>query len=236
MSSIFLGKNPITWLTRTIRSKGPLRVIKVLWHAVLDASWDLVHGTETLARIAPQNLETDSTNKGQATYYGATRARPLVKLLQHLDLPTSGGFVDFGSGKGRVVLIAAEYGFKKVVGIDFSEPLCQMARKNLETFRRSRTLQSEVVIVHSDVVLYPIQSDETTFFLYDPFSAEVLGQVLQNLRQSLAKHPRQIWVIYNSPRYHDVMERSGVFTESRDYEIGGNEFCVYGSGRMPGRT
>ena len=32
------------------------------------------------------------------------------------------------------------------------------------------------------------------------------------------------------------MERSGVFTESRDYEIGGNEFCVYGNGRMPGRA
>ena len=131
------------------------------------------------------------------------------------------------------MLIAAEHGFRKVVGVDFSEPLCQMARENLENYRRRRKLKSELIIVHSDVVRYAIQSDETTFFLYDPFSAVILIQVLQNLRQSLADHPRDIWVIYNSPRYHDLMNQSGLFTHSRNYEIGGNEFCVYGNAKIP---
>lgn len=211
----------------TLRTKGPLRAVKVMWHAALDASWDFFHGTETLTRIAPQNLETDSENKSQATYYGATRARPLVQLFHQLGLSREGGFVDFGSGKGRVILIAADYGFKKVVGIDFSEPLCQQARTNLEAYRRRRKLTSEVIIVHSDVVRYAIKADETTFFLYDPFSAEVLAKVLENLRASLIAHPRRIQVIYNSPRYHEVMERSGVFTGNRHFVIGGNEFCVY---------
>ena len=218
-----------------MRAKGPLRVVKVLWHATLDASWDFFHGTETLTRIAPQNLETDSENKSQATYYGATRARPLVRLFHQLGPSREGGFVDFGSGKGRVILIAAEYGFKKVVGIDFSEPLCHRARKNLESYRRRRKLESEISIVHSDVVRYKIQADETIFFLYDPFSAEVLAKVLENVRRSLIAHPRPIQVIYNSPRYHDVMERCGVFTDNQHYVIGGNEFCVYGnkSGHVP---
>ena len=235
MRYFFLGKNPFRWLAGTLQAKGSMGTLKVLWHTMLDSSWDFFHGTETLARIHPRNLDTNSSNKDQATSYGATRARPLVQLLARLDLPREGCFLDLGCGKGRAILIAANYGFKKVVGVDFSEPLCQIARKNLEAFGRRRKLKSEVVIVHADVVDYAIQPDETTFFLYDPFSSEVLSKVLENLRQSLAAHPREIWLIYNSPSFHDLMERCGLFTESRRFEIGGNEFHVYANARIPGR-
>jgi SAM-dependent methyltransferase len=188
---------------RTVQANGSLRALKLMRHAVLDASWDFVHGTETLTRIPPQNLETDSSNKGQATMYGATRARPFMQLLNELNLSRDGVFVDLGCGKGRVVLIAAQYGFKKVIGVDFSKPLCQIARNNVAAFGRRRKLKSDIHIVHADVVHYPIQSDDTTFFLYDPFSAKVLNQVLENIRQSLTSYPRNIWMIYNSPAYHD---------------------------------
>ena len=67
------------------------------------------------------------------------------------------------------------------------------------------------------------------FFLYDPFSPAILGQVLENLRRSLDAVPREIWVIYNSPRHHDVMERSGLFASNQRHEIGGIEFRVYRS-------
>jgi len=233
MSAFFLGKNPLLWFTRTIRSKGLLRVFKVAWHTILDATWDFVHGTETLTRIAPQDLDTESANKSQATWYGATRARPLMMLLKRLGLSRGSGFVDFGSGKGRVVMIAAQFGFRKVVGIDFSEPLCRIALMNLEKFRRGRKLDSEVSIIHSDVVDYAIQKDETVFFLYDPFNAVVLAQLLRNIGRSLAEHPREIHLIYNSPEYHEIMEQGGVFTHSRLLEIGGNEFRVYGTGKIP---
>lgn len=202
----------------------------LVWHTILDSTWDFFHRTETLARIRPEDLVTDSANKGQATWYGATRARPLEKLLRRLDLPRDTGFVDLGAGKGRVVILAASYGFRKIVGIDFSEPLCQAARQNIESFRRGRSMDSEITIVHSDVVLYPFKPDESVFFLYDPFSASVLEQVLVNLRRSVEKSPREIWMIYNAPRQHQAMERSGLFSYCQPHEIGGIEFCVYGNG------
>ncbi len=225
--TLFLGKNPITWVAEAIRRRGLWRSCALVWHAVLDTAWDKIHRTETLSRIQPEDLETESGNKAQATAYGATRARPLSQLLQQLDLPRNATFVDLGSGKGRVVLIAATCGFRKIVGIDFSAPLCEIARRNIDSFQRHRRLNAEIVIVHSDVVLYEFQGDETVFFLYDPFSAAILGKVLENLRRSLEEVPRPIWIIYNSPRHHDVMERSGLFTSSQHREIGGIEFCIY---------
>ncbi len=235
MRSLTLGKHPIQWMVQTFRAKGPVRAFKVMWHVILDSTWDLVHGTETLTRIDPRLLETDSDNKRHATSYGATRARPLMRLFTQLGLSREGGFVDFGAGKGRVVMIAAHYGFRKVIGIEFSESLCHLARKNVAAFSQRRKVVSDVSIVHSDVIHYAIQSDETTFFLYDPFGAEVLTQLLENLCRSVMAHPREIRLIYNSPRHHDVMERCGLFTDRQHFDIGGNEFCVYANAVVPAR-
>ncbi len=227
--TFLLGKNPFQWLARTWREKGVVRVVKIAWHAALDSLWDLRHGTETLARIPPHELQTDSENKQWATYYGATRARPLLDLLGQLQLPPASGFVDFGSGKGRVLLVAAQYGFKQIVGIDFSPQLCEVARRNVERFKRRNRVDSEITVVHSDVVKYDIRAGQSVFFLYDPFSPQVLARVLGNLRRSLAECPREICLIYNSPRHHALMQRSGLFARFRQYEIGGNEFHAYWS-------
>lgn len=229
MSLLFLGKNPFKWFAQTLRTKGPRRVATLMWHATVDPIWDLLHGTETLARIQPHKLETDSDNKVHSTMYGATRAQPLMSLFARLGLSRDAGFVDLGCGKGRVLMIAVLYGFRRVIGVEFSEPLCQVAGRNLKAFSRCRKRKFPVTIVHSDVVHYAIQSDDAVFFLYDPFGAKVLSQVLENLLQSVRSHPREIFVIYNSPRHHDLMESCGLFSDRQDFEIGGSEFCVYGN-------
>jgi 2-polyprenyl-3-methyl-5-hydroxy-6-metoxy-1,4-benzoquinol methylase len=45
-------------------------------------------------------------------------------------------FIDIGCGKGRVLLMAAEHGFRKIIGIDFAADLCLTARGNVEQYRR----------------------------------------------------------------------------------------------------
>lgn len=233
MAILLLGKSPFRWLVQTFRTQGPIRTTKVLWHAAIDPLWDLIHGTETLVRIPPHQIETHSGNKAHATMYGATRARPLVKLFVRLGLSREAGFVDFGSGKGRVLMIAALYGFRKIVGVEFSEALCQLAARNLEAFNRCRKRKFPVTIVHSDVVHYAIQGDDTVFFIYDPFGPVVLRQVLDNLCQSVKVSPRHIFLIYNSPRHHDVVESCPLFSDSRQFEIGGSEFHVYSNAPFP---
>jgi len=235
MALMLLGKKPLRWLVTTFRTKGPVRVAKLLWHAAWDPLWDWVHGTETLVRIQPDKLETDSHNKRHATMYGATRARPLMQLLKRLDLSREAGFVDLGSGKGRVLMIAAQYGFRKVVGVEFSEELCQLAGRNLEAFSRKQKSKFPITIVHSDVVHYAIQREDAVFFLYDPFGPIVLKQLLENLQKSVMAHPREIFLIYNSPRHHDVVESCGLFPERRHFEFGGSEFRVYGNKPIPDR-
>jgi len=78
---------------------------------------------------------TIAVNRRHAVSYQPTKARPFQDLLRRLDLPAGGTFVDVGSGKGRVLLLAARHPFKRVVGIEFSPSLCEQARRNIEIFR-----------------------------------------------------------------------------------------------------
>ncbi|MGA1237641.1 MAG: methyltransferase domain-containing protein [Limisphaerales bacterium] len=221
------GKNLFRWVANTWRRGGLLRVIRVGWTTFWDGLWDWRHGTETLTRIPPDQLQTDSDNKQWAQYYGATKAGPLMKLFRRLGLGKDNTFVDLGCGKGRVVMLAAQHGFKRVVGVDFSSELCGVAERNIAEFRKRRAVDADIRILHSDVVEYAVGSNDSVFFLYDPFSKEVLSKVLENIRLSLIAEPRNLCLIYNSPRHHEEIHRSGVFERSSFYEIGGNEFYVY---------
>lgn len=43
-------------------------------------------------------------------------------------------FVDFGSGKGRTLLLAAEFNFKRIIGVEFARELHDTAVKNVKNY------------------------------------------------------------------------------------------------------
>jgi predicted RNA methylase len=148
-------------------------------------------------------------------------------LLKGLGLPRESGFLDLGSGKGRALLLAAQHGFRRVVGVEFSPQLCRLARANIATFEKSTPLPSPIEIVEADAARYEIGSDLNVFYLYNPFEPPVLSKVLENLRRSVASAPRRIWLIYNNPRHHELIRQSGLFGGHSCHDIGGTDFNVY---------
>ena len=145
--------------------------------------------------------------------------------MKYLNFPKDSVFVDFGSGKGRILLVAAKYGFKRVVGIEFSHDLCEEARKNLLLFRKKVGYDADINIIESDVVNYRIKDDENTFFLFSPFDEVITEAVIKNIRISFEKNPRKILLIYNNPVYRNIVEVH--FMKLIDYVYGGSEFVVY---------
>src|SRR5262245_24487752 len=127
--------NVFRWATERIKERGLVHTAKTVANVIRDVSFDWKYGTDTMRWVPPQELNAESTNQSHSVYYQATKSRPLLQLLAQLELPKACTFLDIGAGKGRVLLIACQYGFEKVVGIEFSPQLCAIARKNIETFR-----------------------------------------------------------------------------------------------------
>lgn len=219
--------NPIVWARDSIKRRGLLRTSQIAGSTACDFLFDLRYGTDTRRWVDAEELDTDSENKAHAVHYQATKARPFLKLLRSLGLPKDSVFVDFGSGKGRVLLLAAFHGFKRVVGVEFSPQLCALARRNIAAFSKVAAVGSPIDVVEADATRFEIGADLNVFYLYNPFDPPVLSKVLDNLRRSVEATPRQLWLIYNTPKHHELIEQSRLFKDCSRHEIGGTEFTVY---------
>jgi len=219
--------NPFVWASHSIRHRGLLRTSQIAGSTARDFLFDLHYGTDTRRWVDVEELDTHSENKSHAVRYQATKARPFLKMIRSLALPKESVFVDLGSGKGRVLLLAAHHGFKRVVGVEFSPQLCSLARKNITTFSKVADLCSPIDVVEADVTGFEIAADLNIFYLYNPFDPPVLSKVLDNIRRSVESAPRKLWLIYNTPRHHELIHQSGLFRDCSFHEIGGTEFRVY---------
>ena len=81
--------------------------------------FDLEHNIETSARIHETDLEIADPNWIHASAYFPTPSRFLKEALAGLDIRFEDfTFVDLGSGKGRVLFMASEFSFRKIIGVE----------------------------------------------------------------------------------------------------------------------
>ena len=204
-----------------------VKMVGVACSKVGDRWFDFRHGTDTRRLIELEHLDIASDNKTFGMRYEVTRARPFRKLLAKLDLPKDGVFVDFGSGKGRVLMMAAELGFERIVGVEFSHELCDVARKNLAVFRTKSRLDVDIQILEMDVVDYEIRPVENVFFMFNPFDSEVMRIIVDKISKSVYDHPRKTWLIYQYPECRDAIDANELFELTGRHRWSGCEFLVY---------
>ena len=131
-------------------------------------------------------------------------------------------FVDLGSGKGRAVLLASTYGFARVVGVELSDELDAIARRNVRSFTGRASDASPIELVCADARTYQLPRQDLVVFLYNPFVGEVLDDVATRLEQSLTGERGDLWLLYRNPQCADRMARvPGLIqhAESRSYRI-----------------
>src|SRR4051794_33182105 len=177
--------NLLNWGRDSIQQRGWLQTGRVVFSVVADLWFDVKHGTDTVRWVPLGELQISSPNKAHAVQYQATKFRAFRAMLLRLNLPRDGVFIDFGSGKGRGLLMAGQHGFGKVIGVEFSKELCAVARANLDRFKFLNMPRTNFEVVESDVTRFPIVPEANIFYFYNPFNEVVLRQVLQNIKDSV---------------------------------------------------
>ena len=127
--------------------------------------------------------------------YGPSPRWTLPRALRFLGVSDRDTFVDFGCGKGRVVHQAAKRPFRRVIGVEISPALAEIARANLAT-RRHQHRCPNVEIVVADAKEFPVPDDLTIAYFWHPFTGETLEAVLRGIVDSIDRHPRRVRLIY----------------------------------------
>ena len=164
---------------------------------------------KTFAPVALKYLTIEGADISRSSPYEAVNYYMLERLLKTFcDLSPETSIIDLGCGKGRVIVVAAHFGFKKLIGIDFAKELCIEASRNME---RTQIAINDIdwKVVHANVLDYPIQPDDTVFFMFNPFDEETLSLFLDKLESSCKQNSRKTWFLYASPQHAATLEKRG---------------------------
>lgn len=219
----------------SVRRTGLHNTLRIIASTVRDSEFDRAYGTDTAGYADPRVYASDDPRAQRATFYVPTRARPFLSFLRHARVPPTGTFVDFGCGKGRALFVAAQYGFRSLVGIEFSPLLCRAAERNLER------LQAHVPGTHFELICgdagdYVVRPDDSVFYFYDPFDDGVIERCLAQISASIDVRPRPVSVIYhnNIAVRPTPFDGHALLRESPTPRFDGNAFYLFQSVTPPG--
>lgn len=147
-----------------------------------------------------------------AQHYQGANYYLLEQMFDFLKVEiTPDNIIDFGSGKGRILAVAAHYGYKRITGIEISGELIKAADKNLSSIRL-KFPNSDISILEMDAKEYVIPDDASLFFFFNPFDEKIMLEVVKNITTSLKKSEREMFVGYINPVHKEVFLSAG-FTE-----------------------
>jgi SAM-dependent methyltransferase len=160
--------------------------------------------------------------------YQPTEPALFQEMVQALECQTHLDFCDFtfldlGSGKGRTLLMASNYPFQRIVGLELLPSLDQIARENLRQYKSNLQQCFALESICADATSFHLPNQPLLMYLFNPFPESGLRQVVANLERSLREHPRPVYVLYHNPLLEHVLDESAVLRKI----AGTHQFSIF---------
>ena len=167
------------------------------------------YGSNTFAPVELKNLTIVDGDVKKASRYEAVS----FYMLEHLftafrKISNNTSIVDLGCGKGRVMMVAAHFGFTDITGIDFAREVCEEANANMMK-QQGQFPGVSWNVINQNVEAYDVSSKDSVFFMFNPFDYSVLKNFLKKLDISCDQFPRPIYFLYASPQYDKLLLNNG---------------------------
>tara|TARA_B100000315_G_C14499485_1_gene551635 strand:+ start:149 stop:859 length:711 start_codon:yes stop_codon:yes gene_type:complete len=220
---------------KSLQKRGFLKTLILTHSTLFDNSFDKKYKLKTNLKHDPKDSEPELMNVGQAEPYVPVRYKPFLGFLQRSGINPDLAFVDLGCGKGRAMIIAAEYGFKKIRGVEFSKKVHDCAQKNINQIQ-PHYQDTCFELFYLDVLNYQIRPDDSCFFLYHPFDKTILEMCLSNIQKSVEQNPRKIFLIYHdnlSSANYKLLYCTNWLSAIKKDELQGNIFTIFSNKLEP---
>ena len=186
-------ENKVAW--RRFRARSPREHI-------INQAFDRRHGTETAEEIplAQTGVPLEDAARGNGIY------RPMWESEFHAALAALDScfrgftFVDLGSGKGKVLMLASEYPFARIVGVEYSPGLHAIAQRNVARYRSPTQLCNVLQPVLGDARHYRLPDGPIVCFIFNAFDPGTMQKVMQNIEDDLGSRAVPGYVIYANVR------------------------------------
>ncbi len=170
--------------------------------------FDWRHGVRTCGEAQLADLTLVGNNTDHGVHYHPTHPKFLYEVFNSLQIDyPSYTFVDLGSGKGRALLVASEFPFSEILGVEFAAELHEIASENIRSYRSKTQKCKNIQSLNLDAAEFEMPLTPLVLYLFNPFRPAVLVPVLQRLQRSLKSHPRDVTLIYLAPFHGALIEQ-----------------------------
>lgn len=132
-------------------------------------------------------------------------------------------FIDLGSGKGRTLLMASDYPFRSILGVEIFSSLHAIAEINIAAYKKDSQLCFALKSICADARDFEFPDGSILLYLFNPLPASGLSTVLENLQQSLLKSARAVYVLYHNPEHEYLLAKCPVLRKI----AGTHQYTVY---------
>ena len=149
----------------------------------------------------------------------------LTNLLSSAKIDFRGfTFIDIGSGKGRALLMAADYPFRRILGIELLPELHRVSEENISKYKSDSQQCFAIDCLLGDACEFAFPPEPTVLYLFNPLPEYELARMIGYLDRSMREHPRSVFVLYHNPLLEHVLTRSAAFNKIS----GTNQYSVFG--------
>jgi hypothetical protein len=169
-----------------------------------DIDFDFEHNVDTTwATVSLRTRIREWLSGGQ---YQPSEPALFSEILDALPVSVSGfTFIDLGSGKGRTLLMASSYPFRRIVGVELLEELNAVALRNIAQYRSDQQKCFAIESRAMDARRFDFPADPTVLYFFNPFPRHVWRDLLANLHVSLVAAPRPVYVVYHNAVHDDIL-------------------------------
>jgi hypothetical protein len=132
-------------------------------------------------------------------------------------------FIDLGSGKGRTLLMASDYPFRRILGVELLPALHRIALENLAQYKNAAQKCFAMESLCADANEFPFPDEPLVVYMFNPLPESGMRRVRANLEQSLRARPRAAFVLYHNPLLEHVLSEGGMLRKV----AGTNQWSVF---------
>lgn len=187
-------------------------------------AFDVEHNVETSVRVHQSDLRVDSPNWTYGSGYWPASVEIVREAIAALPIRHEDfTFIDLGCGKGRVLLVASDYPFARIIGVEFAPELHQIALRNIAGYRSEARRCARIEVVCQDMTTFELPPGPLVLFFYNPASEVVMRNVAARIIARSA--PQEIWIIYLTNSYD-------VFGDFQKEKVT-NKYAIYSQSPLP---
>ncbi len=187
--------------------------------------FDLEFGVRTSGLVAGRDLKSGhKADRHNTAYFGVAPSvfREMIvrwrrlKPAAAIDETT---FVDMGAGMGRAMLLAAEFPFRKVLGVELNPTLAQIGRRNMALWRAARRAKSPMRMMCRDAAEFDLPEGPTVVFLFNPFGAPLLRRLVKKWDGRMRERDGQLDILYVNDEQGRVLNTAAEFARLYKGEV-----------------